>query len=97
MWRNVRMAVTSFMVALDIGSNPITVTMTEEARQRRRKLDHERYIRNREERNAHQKIYYREHRERYLQYRKIRVINEIRKSYAILHKEKEERQAVATV
>lgn len=36
--------------------------MTEEARERRRRLDHERYVRNREERKRRQKEYYRAHR-----------------------------------
>lgn len=72
--------------------------MTEDARQRRKRLDHERYIRNMEERKKHQRIYYRENKERCLQYRKMRVINEKMKYYAILHqKEKEEGQAVAAV
>ena len=37
--------------------------MTEEARLRRKKLDHERYMRNREERQAYQREYYATHRE----------------------------------
>lgn len=85
-----------FAVAPDAGSIPAAATMTEEARQRRRTLDHERYMRNREERKMHQRIYYRENREMYLQYRKMRVINEKRKSHAVLH-EKEKGQAPAAV
>lgn len=82
----------------DAGSTPVAATMTEDARERRKRLDHERYMRNREERKRRQRIYYRKNIEMYLQYRKMRVINEKRKYYAILQqKEKEERQTFATV
>lgn len=37
--------------------------MTEEAKQRRKQLDHERYMRNREERLRYQREYYAAHRE----------------------------------
>lgn len=40
--------------------------MTEEATIRRRRLDHERYMRSREERKQRQRAYYREHREELL-------------------------------
>lgn len=82
----------------DAGSIPVTATMTEEARERRKRLDHERYMRNREERKRRQRIYYRKNIEMYLQYRKMRVINEKRKYHAVLQQEeKEERQTFATV
>ena len=42
----------------------------------RKKLDHERYIRNREERLRKQREYYLNNRDRYLNYRKKRVIRE---------------------
>ena len=65
--------------------------MEEDARQRRKRLDHERYIRNRDERRARQRLYYREHKEKYYLYRKMRVIKEKMRCYGILHqKEKEE-------
>lgn len=95
---NVGTAATSFTVTLDAGSTPVAATMIEDARQRRKRPDHERYMRNREERKKHQRIYYREHREMYLQYRKMRVIKEMKKYYAVLHQEeKEEGQAAAAV
>lgn len=90
MWYNVGTAATPFTVALDAGSTPVAATMTEDARQRRKRLDHERYMRNRKERKERQRIYYRENREMYLQYRKMRVINEKMKYYAILHQEEKE-------
>ena len=40
--------------------------MTEEATIRRKRLDHERYMRSREERKQRQRAYYREHREELL-------------------------------
>lgn len=46
--------------------------MTEAARERRRRLDHERYMRSREARLAYQREYYREHNERILWKKKLR-------------------------
>lgn len=63
--------------------------MVEDSKERRKRLDHERYMRNREERLVKQRIYYREHRNQYVQWRKQRMEREKQKlfKYAILHEE----------
>ena len=57
-----------------------------EAKERRKRLDHERYMRHREERKAKQRAYYAAHREQCIQSvresRRKRIIKEL---YALLH------------
>jgi hypothetical protein len=48
--------------------------MSEEARMRRKKLDHERYMRHREERLTKQRDYYSIHREEILYKKKVGLI-----------------------
>lgn len=53
----------------------------ETAMQRRKRLDHERYMRNREARLFRQRMYYSEHREHYARWRKQRAESERRKLF----------------
>ena len=68
-----------------------------EARERRKRLDHERYMRHQEERKAKQRAYYAAHREQCIQSVRASRRKQITKAlYALLHKE-EIREEVSIV
>ena len=82
--------------ALIVGSTPTPstnhlMTMTEEAKKRRKRLDHERYMRHQEERKAKQRAYYEAHKEQCKRSVKISKYKRYKRElYAILHETKED-------
>ena len=64
--------------------------MEEDARQRRKRLDHERYMRHQEERKAKQRAYYEAHKEQCKRSVKISNYKRYKRElYAILHETQE--------
>lgn len=63
--------------------------MTEERKERRKRLDHERYMRHQEERKAKQRAYYEAHKEQCKHSVKISNYKRYKKLYAILHETQE--------
>ena len=67
-----------------------------EAKERRKRLDHERYMRHQEDRKAKQRAYYAAHREQCIQsVRDSRRKQITRALYALLHQTQEIREEVA--